>query len=584
MEINTRNKIKHTLDWLLIGIGVISLISFIAIIGFYLNDFWYDFFSITGGITLILFVLQEAARWLIQSKLFEYLKSRIIENTIAGIALLTLIFPDSSLELISYAFQGLSLNEISLFFIALSQIAVILSILLRGLRYNNLFSKFNFHSGAIIAASFLIVIIAGTLLLLMPRAVMEGKTISFTDALFTSTSAVCVTGLAVVDTSSHFTGIGKIIIITLIQIGGLGLMTLTTFFAVVFAGGLSVRVKVFMKDLLSQESMTEGASLLKRILLFTFLVEYIGSLLLYLSLGGSLINIDKHLYYDCLFHSISAFCNAGFSIYSDGLMFHTIQSNYIYLSVIMALIVLGGLGFYTMMDLSRNNFRFKNRRFLKTSTKLILITTLGLIVSGCLIMFIFEQNNPETSTWYETVFHSLFLSVTARTAGFNTLSMSMVSSATAMVLIILMWIGASPGSTGGGIKTTTFAVMMITLLNIIRGKDRVEVFNREIAPENIRQSSMVMISSLIFLGFGTTLLVWIEPQLNPLDLIFEATSAIATVGLSRNITTTLTDSSKIILTILMYVGRIGVFTFFLSLHKPEAEPRYKLPIEKIMIG
>jgi potassium uptake TrkH family protein len=581
---NYRDEIKRVLDITLVLTGIVSLISFIAVIGFFLNDYWNLFFQIVSKITVSLFVIQEIIRWFIAQNINTYAKTRVVENIIALIVFLQAIFPYSSLELLSYFMHELSLTELSLFFISISQLAVLLSIFLRSLRYNSFFSKISLHAGAIITISFILVIAIGTLMLMLPRAVTEGKEISFVDALFTSTSAVCVTGLVVVDTSSYFSGIGKLIIISLIQIGGLGLMTLTTFFAILFAGSLSVRVKVFMKDLLSQESINEGMGLLKKIFLFTFLVEYLGSFLLYFALGGELVNFDKEVYYKCLFHSISAFCNAGFSVYADNFMYHTIRYNYIYLSVIISLIVLGGIGFFTMADVFRNPFRRANRYKIKTSSKIILITTFLLITGGALVIFIFESDITIYKSVGDRFFQSLFLSVTARTAGYNSVAIELLSPATVMILIILMWIGASPGSTGGGIKTTTFAVAIITLYNLIRGKERIEVFNREIFPDNIKQSMMVIVSSLLFLGFSTTLLVWIEPKLNPLDLIFEATSAISTVGLSRNITMILSPSSKIILTILMIVGRIGVFTFFLSLHKPKPEPRFRLPLEKIMIG
>ena len=584
MLIDTRHKIKHYLDRLVLGLGLISLVSFIAVIGFYLEDFWFNVFKNIAEITLYFFVIQELARFLIVYDKKEFLKSRYIEVIITVLILFRLLFPYSSMETISYILPELTLTEITLLFIGVSQLVVVFSIFIRALRYNNYISMLNLHSGAIIAISFIMVISIGTMMLLLPRAVLEDKSLSFIDALFTSTSAVCVTGLVVVDTSSHFSPIGRIIIATLIQVGGLGLMTLTTFFAVMFAGGLSVRVKVFMKDLLSQESMTEGAGLLKRILLFTFIVEYVGSILLYISLAGSFDGIDRDLYYDCLFHSISAFCNAGFSVYSDGLMFHTVQSNYWYSSVIMALIVLGGIGFFTLTDVTRNIFSFKKFSRLKISSKIVLITTLVLIFGGMLVFMLFENQNNQMTTILDHIFQSLFLSITSRTAGFNTISIELLTPASVMFMIILMWIGASPGSTGGGIKTTTIAVTVITLLNLIRGKERVEVFNREIYPENIRQSAMVIISSLIFLGIGTTLLVWLEPHLDPLDLIFEATSAISTVGLSRNLTYSLNLSGKVIIIILMFVGRIGVLTFFLSLYKPKVEPHYKLPYEKIMVG
>ncbi len=582
MIIENRENIKKGLDIILVLTGIISLVSFISVIGFYLGSFWSNFFNILSKITVCVYVLQEVIRWFLTSDIKDYAKTRIIENIIALIVLLQLMFPYFSLELLSYFLPEISPTELSLFIISLSQLAVLVSIFLRSLRYNSMFARIRLHAGAIITISFVLVILVGSLMLIMPRAVAEGKELSYIDALFTSTSAVCVTGLVVVDTSSHFTGIGKLIIISLIQIGGLGLMTLTTFFAVMFAGSLSVRVKVFMKDLLSQESINEGVGLLKKIFIFTFLVEYIGSMLLYLALGESFSGFDKLVYYKCLFHSISAFCNAGFSVYADNLMYHSVHNNYYFLTIIMSLIVLGGLGFFTMSDIFKNPF--KKSKKMRTSSKIILITTFLLIFGGAFIIFIFESNVAAYSSTFDRFMQSLFLSVTSRTAGFNSIDMGLISPASVMILIILMWIGASPGSTGGGIKTTTFAVALITLFNMIKGKERVEVFNREIYTDNIRQSLMVIISSLLFLGFSTTLLVWFEPKINPIDLIFEATSAISTVGLSRNITSSLSSPSKIILISLMTIGRVGVFTFLLSLHKPKSEPHFRLPSENIIIG
>lgn len=577
-----RQNIKNILDKIVLILGCTSFVSIIMVMGFYLNDLWFGIFKKIADTTLIIFVLQEIIRFLIDSKKRDFLKERKIEVSIAILIFFRIIFPEESLVLISYFLPELSITELTLMFISISQLFVLFSFFVRTLRHNKILHLLNLNSGALISISFLIVITTGTLILMLPRAVNSGYSLSFIDALFTSTSAVCVTGLVVVDTSTHFSPIGRIFLVLLIQIGGLGLMTFTTFFATVFAGNLSLRVNMFLKDLLSQDTITEGTELLKRIFIFTIIVEYIGSFLLYFSLGGTIFDFDKHLYYDCLFHSISAFCNAGFSLYSDGLMFSTIQTNYIYSSIIMFLIVLGGLGFFTLSDVTKRMIKRKLK--LRLTSKIVLITTAFLIITGFLVFSIFESNNLEFRTAFDFFFQPLFLSITSRTAGFNTISTELLQPSTAMFLIILMWIGASPGSTGGGIKTTTFAISIIALYNILKGKSRIEIFNRELNIENIKQALLVIISSLLFLGIGSTLLVWSEKALNPLDLIFEATSAISTVGLTRNITPHLSVTGKMIIIVLMYVGRIGVLSFLLAFHKHGHEPNYKLSNEKIMIG
>lgn len=586
MHTNTYHKTKYILDLILVGIGLISLICFIFVSGFYLNNEWYRFFLITSKITLGIFVLQELIRWFIVPDKREYARSRIAESLIVILVISEEIFPSSVLSWLAIILPEMSINEYSLLLISLTQLAVLISILIKALRYNRYINKIQLNSGSLLTISFILVIAIGTFFLLLPRSVSYGEQpLSFTNALFTSVSAVCVTGLVVVDTATQFSIFGKLIIGTLIQVGGLGLMTLTSFIAIMVSGNLSVRAKVLMKDILSQENINEGINLLFKILAFTFFIEIIGAILLYLSISNwSLINFNKGVFFDCLFHSISAFCNAGFSVYSEGLMKQNIQSNYTFISVIMVLIVLGGLGFFTLNDVFRNFWKKQNRRKIKISSKIIIITTLILIISGMIVFSVFESTLFSYTNLIDQFFHSLFLSVTSRTAGFNALPMDVISNAGIMFLIILMWIGASPGSTGGGVKTSTVAVAIITLFNYIRGKERIEVFKREISPENSKQALMVITSSLLFLGFGTTMLVWIEPNIEPLHLIFEATSAISTVGLSIGITPSLTDFSKYILIILMFVGRIGVFTFFLSLYKPKSEPRFRLPSEKIMIG
>jgi potassium uptake TrkH family protein len=422
---------------------------------------------------------------------------------------------------------------------------------------------------------------------MLPRATDSSIGISFVDALFTSTSAVCVTGLTSVDTAKVFTPLGKVIIISLIQVGGLGVMTLTTFFAFLLAGGLSIKARVIMRELLSHENIDEVKSLLMKILLYTVVVECIGAVILYFNTASALSAIDHKAFYYAIFHAVSAFCNAGFSLYSENLMHKDVLNNYAYLSTIMLLIVVGGIGFLTQSNLIQFfKSKRKNRKLLLTvNTKIILITTACLIFIGSGLLYFVEpfSFNPHLSG-FERWMHSMFLSVTARTAGYNSVPTELLSNTSTMIMIMLMWIGASPGSTGGGIKTTTFALVIKTLLSVIQGKERVEIFKREIPADNLKQAFLVFICSILVLGFSCTLLVYIEPNKDPLSLIFEAVSAIGTVGLSRNLTFYLGDGAKIVLTLLMFIGRVGVLTFFLSLYKPKHEPRYRLPNETIMVG
>ncbi len=585
----TRIKAKFIFDVIFISIGIIALFAFVFAVGFHLSPSQLKILALISDVLAVIFIAQELLRWYIVKSRTDYLFERWFELMIVLLLLLHLFFPAGIYSLVTLVIPRVEIKHISLLYIAIISMAILFVFIIKSLRYNHLISKIKLHPGAIFALSFLLVIILGSFALILPRATPVNNPISYIDALFTSTSAVCVTGLITVDTATSFTVFGKFLILCLIQIGGLGVMTLTTFFAVVFAGGISVKVRVMLKDMLSQESVVEVWTLLLKILVLTIAIELIGAFLLYFSLGGSIFSLDKEMLYRCVFHSVSAFCNAGFSLYTSGLMLPGIVDNYFYLTVIMLLIIMGGLGFSTLSNMGALFPRKYDRRTLSLKfslmTKIILFTTALLIVAGSLLVFMAESygfNNHLSMA--ERFFHSIFLSVTARTAGFNSVSTELLSYPTVMIMIVLMWIGASPGSTGGGIKTTTFAITLMALYNYILGKERVEFGNREISPHSIHNAFLVVIASLIILGAGSTLLVWMEPDKNPIDLIFEATSAISTVGLSRNITYHIGDGSKVVLILLMFIGRIGVLTFFISLYKAKREPQYQLPKEHIIVG
>lgn len=585
MNIEKRNIIKSRLDIFVGAIGLMTMASIVLIVGFYWKESTLAIFIAITDILILLFISQEIARWFLKNNLKEHLKDRWLENLVSFFMILTFIFPKEILTFTGYLFPEFNIKQLTLIYLAVIESSLLFVFLMEALRFSKNIARIIINPGTLFGLSFLLIIIIGTLFLMLPR-MSVGSPLSFTDALFTSTSAVCVTGLIVVDTATQFTPLGKFLILVLIQIGGLGVMTLTTFFAYLFAGGISVKFRVMMREMLSQDSVVQVRSILFRIALFTFLTEGIGALFLYLSLGGSLVEINREYLYSSIFHSVSAFCNAGFSIYSAGLSDSLTVSNFNFLSWIMVLIVLGGLGFTVVMNIfsiwSKSN-RKKRMTFRFTiATKIILGTTLILIILGFVTSY-FAHNWSEYST-SERLFHSLFLSITTRTAGFNTIATESIAAPALMFVLFLMWVGASPGSTGGGIKTTTFAVNLLALYNLIIGKDKVELFNREISLESIRRSSMVIIASLVAIGVGIFVLVWIEPDKSPIDLVFEVISAISTVGLSRNITGHLGTGAKYLIIILMFIGRLGVLTFFLSFYKPNLNANYKLPQENLMIG
>lgn len=585
MNLETRNIIKSRLDILVGAIGLMTMTSIIMIVGFYWRESTLAVFIAINDVLIILFLLQEIFRWFLKTNLKEHFKERWLENLAGFFMILTFIFPREILTVTGMIFPEFNIKQLTLIYLGLVESSLMFVFLMEALRFSKNISRININPGTLFALSFLLIILFGTLFLMMPRMSI-GSPLSFTDALFTSTSAVCVTGLIVVDTATQFTPLGKFLIMFLIQIGGLGVMTLTTFFAYLFAGGISVKFRVMIREMLSQDSVVQVRGILFRITLFTFLAEGIGALFLYLSLGGSLFDINREYLYSSIFHSVSAFCNAGFSIYSAGLSDNLTVDNFPFLSWIMVLIVLGGLGFTVVTNIfsvwSKENQKKRMTFRFTIASKIVIGTTIILITLGFITSFF--AHNWSGYDFTERLFHSLFLSITARTAGFNTIPTESIAAPALMFVIFLMWIGASPGSTGGGIKTTTFAVNLLALYNLVIGKDKVEIFNREISLESIRRSSMVIIASLMAIGVGIFVLVWIEPDKSPIDLIFEVISAISTVGLSRNLTPHLGTGGKYLIIIMMFIGRLGVLTFFLSFYKPKLNAKYKLPQENLMIG
>ncbi len=588
-DIKQTENIKKWLDRFLILLSVSAVFSLLLILGYHLSEFWFDFMVYATDAIVVMFAAQEIFRWFLVKDHKRYLRERWIENFFTLLIILGTIFPQEIFFFFEFLFPEFDPKKITILYLATFELSVLAIAIVKVLRYNHLISKIKLHPGSLFALSFLMVIILGTILLSLPKATLPEHALSLTDALFTSTSAVCVTGLSTIVVPETLSTFGKGVLFFLIQVGGLGVMTLTTFFAALFAGGLSFRFRIMMRDMLSQDNISQVWSLLSKIIIFTAIFEIGGALFLYWSLDGTFAAFDRKLFYDCIFHSVSAFCNAGFSLYPEGFMQNNIASNYSYLSTIMVLIVAGGLGFAVFANfINQKPWRSRTHRNslrMTMQSKLVLITTVILIVSGT-VLFYFSDSNGSIANMsaFDKLFQATFWSITARTAGFNAVDTSSLAPAALMIMIILMWIGASPGSTGGGIKTTTIGVTFLALINQIRGNEKIRIFKRELAPESVKRAFLVVISSLLALGIASTALVWAEPGKNTMDLIFETTSAISTVGLSRGITPDLTVIGKYIIILLMFIGRIGVLAFLMSFHNPGTPPNYNLPTENIIVG
>ena len=466
----------------------LGLIAIIALImqGFELS-YEYELLSQMGiYAVLYLFITQELLRfsmgWFrkkevsLKSFVWENLKSHFLQRKmevfIALFMTVLLISPDFFMKpFFRYLIPNQDVTTLTVLFFAFIQILLFLAQVLRYLRNSELLSYKTLRPTNLFILAFLFTILLGTLLLKLPKATYSLTPLSWLDAIFTSISAVCVTGLVVVDTASTFTPLGKIFLASLFQIGGLGVMTFTMTFSLLFAGALSINDRMLLADLLSEKKMGQVGGTLKSIAIFTFFLEFIGAILLYKAMGYNFSQWEPQAFYNAIFHSISAFCNAGFSLFDKGLNEVWFRSHFFYTSVIMGLVILGGLGFPVIMNL-REILTFKRRSlpnlFLNPFTKLVLLSTFCLLLFGTLIIWALESQHSFVDLKIgEQLYHSLFLSVTVRTAGFNIWPTESLSYPCVCILMFLMWVGGSPISTAGGIKNTTFAVALINLRSIL---------------------------------------------------------------------------------------------------------------------
>ena len=434
----------------------------------------------------------------------------------------------------------------------------------------------------LIALGFLVIIGTGTVLLMLPCATQSGESAGFLNALFTATSSTCVTGLIVQDTATFWSLFGQIVIITLIQIGGLGFMTVSTLFLSIVRHRFGLREREVMAESISATHIDSIVSLTHMILVGTAAIEGAGALLLSIRFVPE-FGFWKGIYYS-IFHSVSAFCNAGFDLmgikgpysslvsYSDDILVNV---------TIMALIVIGGIGFLVWRDIYHNGFHWKRYHL---HTRLVFIATGILIFGGALCFYFLEMNNLEADmSFREQVLTSFFSSVTARTAGFNTTDTALLTPASKLLTIVLMFIGGSSGSTAGGIKTTTVAVILLSWLSGLRGGQGVYILGRKIPEKATRQAILVFCTNLTLALLGAFLICGMQ-QLNLVDILFEVFSAIGTVGMSTGITRALSPASCLIIVFLMYCGRVGSVSFVVSLAEKRARPQVTYPEESITVG
>jgi len=591
------SRIKHPLiRWSFIGILAASMIGFIMVlaeVGFDVNFVMREWYN-------------QKIEWIINF-LFAMYSIQVLMVFVPGapgitkinIAIKLAILVLLGLHFYNFDFFNISIEDTSGYKIEwLYNYMLVVVVMFRSWSriINNIYSS-KITSEKLFVFSFLTLIFAGTILLLLPVSTV--KQISFTDALFTSTSAVCVTGLTTLETATQFTWFGKIVILFLIQLGGIGVMTFTSFLASIGRSKHSLSEGNALSSMIMAKNRKRFFSALYAVIFVTFIVEALGTILIYMELPYSEFPDNLSRFIFAMFHAVSAFCNAGFSLAPNGMQNEIFQNQWGIQMTIAWLIILGGLGFFIitnyierftlgMRNLIKHNIFGKAKRYepnlVNINSKIVVRTTFWLLVIGTSLFILFENNHLlRGMDWDAKIYTAFFSTVTARTAGYSSIDYQAVLLPTTMLIIILMWIGASPGSTGGGIKTTTFAVAFFTAFSIGRGKNTTHFNNRELSRQSGRKAFIVVFFSIFAIMIGTMLMAWFEPGISLDRLLFEAFSAFGTVGLSMNLTTMLSEGSKYTLIFLMFLGRIGIITLFVAFLRKTRFLLFSYPEEDLFI-
>ena len=526
------------------------------------------------------------------------------------------------LYLLMIIFKRKYINRRTLFFTIFVALLLFLSIIGSNFNFSHIINRFFLFVFSIIELSrgiinligkktnpalvlslgFLFIILVGAILLMVPRSTLPHLRISVVDALFVSTSAVGVTGLSPVEISSTFTLAGQVIILVLIQIGALGVMTITSIFTLFFMGETSLSSQLVLRDMVGSERLSSLISTLLYILGFTFVIELAGVGFVWLSVHDTLgYTLEEELFFS-IFHSISAFCNAGFSTLDGNLgNVAVMRGNNLFYVIISILVILGGIGFPILVNFKKMLFYYikwfayrvgiiKNRplRYLhltNLNTKIVIYSTICLIVIGTLLIAVIEWNSAFASMdTIEKIIQSLFNAVVPRTAGFNSVDLTSFSFLTIIIYTFLMWVGGASQSTAGGIKVNTFMVAIANFISILGGKENVQLYGREINTYSVRRVGAIIFGSLATILLFWSLLILIEYDIKPHKLLFETVSAISTVGSSLGVTPHLKPESKILLSLLMFIGRVGLITVLTGLMEPGKKQLYRYPSENVIIN
>ncbi len=579
--------VQNTLLYISISVSFFTLATIAYYYGFKQTEHSAVICKIIIQSSLFFYVLKYLISTIFSIHSFEYIKKHVFQGIMILLIIcwfiLTYIFKFYTYTNIYNRIEIINIENIT---IILIQLYFFVMVLFDLSNIGLLFSKLKLGAGGWMIASFFLLISLGTILLMLPEMTV-GK-IQFIDALFTSTSACCITGLTVVETSSAFTFKGQFVIMLLIQMGGINILTFATYLSSSFKGK-SLRYQFVMKEMLST-SLYGTKSLIKEIFIYTFIIEIIGAVIIFFHYNyhhfysGSLLS---NVFFS-IFHSVAAFNNTGFSIVEGGMTSEVFRHNHFVQYVIASLIFMGSIGFFAINDVIFNIFKNKSKvsywSRLQIMTKLSISLSVFLVIIGAVFFFVFESNNVLTgSSISDKICSSIFASVSCRSAGYATINNNLFTTPTLLIFMTLMFIGASPTSTGGGIKTSTFYIILRSAIATIKGKKEVTIQNRSISFNLVDRSYTIVLFTLSLIFIGTLVLSISDSSFSLKEVIYEVVSAIGTVGLSLGITSQLSIIGKTIIALMMFVGRISVLTLALSIVRKSMYTNYSLAKTNINI-
>lgn len=545
---------------------------------------------IIGGFQGIfsIYILSFSLRLLFTLHRFDFIR----HNWFEGLLMVLMLYDIVSLYLfgvpvLNNTFRRLGFENFTLVYLVFIQFYLLLFVGIDAVKVSVYLSRLKIKTPAVFGLSFIILIFIGALLLMMPEMTTIEGSMGFLDALFTSVSASCVTGLIVVDTATFFSFKGHLVIMILFQIGGIGIITFALFFALFLRNGAGIQSQNTLKEMLNTANLVASKDLLKQVIGLTFFIEAIGAFLIYTLIGDVVKGADRVFY--SIFHSISAFCNAGFSLFSNGLYQDVLREKYYLHIVVAAIIFFGSLGFPAIQDVfgikalrERMRYPWKDWRL---STKISLYSSVGLIFIGAVLYFFLEQENTlKGVSNFGQVTASIFQSVTTRTAGFNSVDFGQLAAPTLIMMVLFMFIGASSASTGGGIKTSTFIVIFLSAFATIRNRKQIEIYGRTLSTELLNRALTIFLFAASYIFIASFILSITDSDKDPLKILFETVSAFCTVGLSTGITADFSTIGKVILMISMYLGRVGILTLIVALSTATRTKNYTYPNAHLMIG